>query len=135
MKNKNSIRKLEGLIEILVLTFVYLYVYWTFIFDWEYFHPMWGRGKYVFMGVYFILNLVIIHLCEGFKFGILRIADVLFSQWIAIFIVNVVTYLQLSLMANVMIPPLPMICLTLGDFVISGFFVYIFFAIYKTFKG
>jgi len=131
VKNKNSIRKLEGLIEILVLTFVYLYVYWTFIFDWEYFHPMWGRGKYVFMGVYFILNLVIIHLCEGFKFGILRIADVLFSQWIAIFIVNVVTYLQLSLMANVMIPSLPMICLTLGDFVISGIFVYIFFAIYN----
>ena len=93
---------------------------------------MLGRGKYVLMGIYFILSLVIIHLCEGFKYGILKIADVLFSQWIAIFIVNVVTCLQLSLMANVMIPAKAMIWLTLGDFVISGIFVYIFFAIYNS---
>lgn len=130
MKNKNTVRKIESLIELIVLTLVYLYVYWNHIFNWEYFHPMWGRGKYVFMGVYFILNLVIIHLCEGFKYGILRMADVLFSQWIAIFIVNVVTYLQLSLMANIMISPVPILGLTAVQFAISGLFVYIFFAIY-----
>ncbi len=135
MKNKNTIRKIESFIELTVLTLVYLYFYWTYIFNWDYFHPMWGRGKYVFMGVYFILNLVIIHLCEGFKYGILRIADVLFSQWIAICIVNVVTYLQLSLMANVMIPVGPMVGLTLTDFVISGVFVFIFFAIYNRFSN
>ncbi|SHJ13962.1 sugar transferase [Pseudobutyrivibrio xylanivorans] len=135
MKNKNTVRKIESFIELVVLTLVYLYFYWTYIFNWDYFHPMWGRGKYVFMGVYFILNLVIIHLCEGFKYGILRIADVLFSQWIAICIVNVVTYLQLSLMANVMIPVGPMVGLTLTDFVISGVFVFIFFAIYNRFSN
>lgn len=135
MKNKNTVRKIESFIELVVLTLVYLYFYWTYIFNWDYFHPMWGRGKYVFMGVYFILNLVIIHLCEGFKYGILRFADVLFSQWIAICIVNVVTYLQLSLMANVMIPVAPMIGLTFTDFVISGVFVAVFFAIYNKFSN
>lgn len=132
MKNKNTIRKIESVIELIVLSLVYYYVWRNFIFDKEYFWPMLGRGKYVLMGIYFILSLVIIHLCEGFKYGILKIADVLFSQWIAIFIVNVVTYLQLSLMANVMIPAKAMIWLTLGDFVISGIFVYIFFAIYNS---
>lgn len=132
MKNKNTIRKIESVIELIVLSLIYYYVWRNFIFDKEYFWPMLGRGKYVLMGIYFILSLVIIHLCEGFKYGILKIADVLFSQWIAIFIVNVVTYLQLSLMANVMIPAKAMIWLTLGDFVISGIFVYIFFAIYNS---
>jgi len=132
VKNKNTIRKIESVIELIVLSLVYYYVWRNFIFDKEYFWPMLGRGKYVLMGIYFILSLVIIHLCEGFKYGILKIADVLFSQWIAIFIVNVVTYLQLSLMANVMIPAKAMIWLTLGDFVISGIFVYIFFAIYNS---
>lgn len=132
MKNKNTIRKIESVIELVVLSLIYYYVWRNFIFDKEYFWPMLGRGKYVLMGIYFILSLVIIHLCEGFKYGILKIADVLFSQWIAIFIVNVVTYLQLSLMANVMIPAKAMIWLTLGDFVISGIFVYIFFAIYNS---
>ena len=131
MKNKNTVRKIESLIELLVLTVIYYYVWRNFIFDKAYFWPMLGRGKYVLMGIYFIIVLVITHLCEGFKYGILKIADVLFSQWIAVTIANIVTYLQLSLMANVMINPMPMVWLTLADFVIQGIFVYTFFAIYN----
>lgn len=132
MKNKNTVRKIESVIELAIMAIAY-YLVWKYqIFDSEYFYPFLGRGKYVLMGIYFVLMLVIIHLCEGFKYGILKIADVLFSQWIAIFIVNAVTYFQLCLMANVMIPVAPMFTLTLGDFVISGISVYIFFAIYQS---
>lgn len=132
MKNKNTVRKIESVIELAIMAIAY-YLVWKYqIFDSEYFYPFLGRGKYVLMGIYFVLMLVIIHLCEGFKYGILKIADVLFSQWIAIFIVNAVTYFQLCLMANVMIPIAPMLRLTLGDFVISGISVYIFFAIYQS---
>ncbi len=134
MKNNNTIRKIESLIELVVLTLIYYYVWRNFIFDKAYFWPMIGRGKYVLMGVYFILVLVITHLCEGFKYGIMKIADVLFSQWIALTIANVVTYLQLSLMANVMIPAAPLFWLTLVDFVVQGIFVYAFFAIYNHFS-
>lgn len=132
MKNKNTVRKIESVIELAIMAIAY-YLVWKYqIFDSEYFYPFLGRGKYVLMGIYFVLMLVIIHLCEGFKYGILKIADVLFSQWIAIFIVNAVTYFQLCLMANVMIHVAPMLRLTLGDFVISGISVYIFFAIYQS---
>ncbi|SEK44129.1 exopolysaccharide biosynthesis polyprenyl glycosylphosphotransferase [Pseudobutyrivibrio ruminis] len=131
MKNKNTIRKIESVIELAIMAVAYYFVWKYMIFDREYFFPFLGRGKYVLMGIYFILMLVIIHLCEGFKYGILKIADVLFSQWIAIFIVNAVTYLQLCLMANIMIPVNPMLLLTVGDFLLSGISVYIFFAIYE----
>ena len=131
MKNKNTIRKIESIIELLALTVIYYYVWRNFIFDKQYFWPMVGRGKFVLMGVYLVLVLVITHMCEGFKYGILKIADVLFSQWIAVTIANIVTYLQLSLMANVMINAVPMIWLTLIDFVVQGIFVYTFFAIYN----
>jgi len=131
MKNKNTIRKIESVIELAIMAIAY-YLVWKYqIFDKEYFFPFLGRGKYVLMGIYFLLMLVIIHLCEGFKYGILKIADVLFSQWIAIFIVNAVTYLQLCLMANTMIPMKPLLLLTLGDFAISLVCVYVFFAIYE----
>ena len=130
MKNKNTIRKIESIIELVVLSYVYLYFYWNFIFTYDYLFPMWGRGRFILMGVYFLLNLVIIHLCEGFKYGILRMADILFSQWIGITIVNFITYFQIAMMANTMIPPAPLIWMTLLDYVISGVFVYIFFAIY-----
>lgn len=135
MKNKNTIRKIESLIELVIMAIAYYFVWKYMIFDSDYFFPFLGRGKYVLMGIYFILMLVIIHLCEGFKYGILKIADVLFSQWIAIVIVNVVTYLQLCLMANKMIPVKPLLLLTLGDLVISGICVYVFFVIYQSFSN
>ncbi|MBR4707298.1 MAG: sugar transferase [Pseudobutyrivibrio sp.] len=130
MNNKETIRKIEGLIELLILALIYFYIYRTRIFDYTYLKPMFGRGKYVLIGVYFVLDLVIIHLCEGFKIGILKISDVLFSQWIAITIVNFVTYLQLSLMANVMINPDSIVIITILDYVATGILVYIFFAVY-----
>lgn len=134
MKNKNTIRKIESVIELVIMAIAYYIVWKYMIFDKQYFFPFLGRGKYVLMGIYFILMLVIIHLCEGFKYGILKIADVLFSQWIAIVIVNAVTYLQLCLMANTMISIKPLLLLTLGDFVISGICVYIFFALYEKYS-
>jgi exopolysaccharide biosynthesis polyprenyl glycosylphosphotransferase len=131
LKNKNTIRKIESIFELAIMAIAYYLVWKYMIFDRAYFFPFLGRGKYVLMGIYFILMLVVIHLCEGFKYGILKIADVLFSQWIGIIIVNMVTYLQLCLMANAMISVKPLLLLTLGDFVISGICVYIFFAIYE----
>ncbi len=130
MKNKNTIRKIESIIELVIMALAYYYVWKHHIFDREYFYPFLGRGKYVLMGIYFLMMMVIIHLCEGFKYGYLRIADVLFSQWIGIFIVNAITYLQLCLMANILIPMKPLLGLTLLDFAISLICVYIFFSIY-----
>lgn len=131
MKNKNTVRKIESCIELIIMSLAYYYIWKYMIFDSEYFYPFLGRGKYVLMGIYFLLNAVVIHLCEGFRYGFLKITDVLFSQWIAIFIVNAITYLQLCLMANLMIGVGPMLLLTVIDFVISGICVYIFFAIYE----
>lgn len=130
MKNKNTVRKIESIIELLIMAVAYYFMWKYKIFDRAYFYPFLGRGKYVLMGIYFLMMLVIIHLCEGFKYGYLRIADVLFSQWIGIFIVNFITYFQLSLMANILIPASPLLILTLCDFAISLICVYIFFAIY-----
>ncbi len=131
LKNKNTIRKVESLIELLIMTLVFYWFWKNMIFDSDYFFPFLGRGKYILMGIYFVLNLVIIHLCEGFKYGFLRISDVLFSQWIAIFIVDFITYFQLCLMANTMVPAGPLLLLTLANFAVSLVCVYIFFAIYE----
>ncbi len=141
MKNKNTIRKIEGLIELLIMAIAYYFIWKHMIFDKEYFNPFLGRGKYLLIGVYYLLMLIIIHLCEGFKFGILKIADVLFSQWVAIFMANGITYLQLCLMADtsITLKPIvilikPMLILVGIDFVISAILVYIFFAIYERYS-
>ncbi len=105
---KNIIRTLEALLELLVLTLIYYFV-WRYGYDSEPFPNYYGKGKFVLAGVYFALVACLFYAMDGYKFGYLRKTDVLFSQWIALFITNFITYWQLCLIANVMISPIPML--------------------------
>ena len=134
MKNKNTIRKIEGFVELLILAGIYYYFWRNMIFNEDYLQPFLGRGKYVLLGVYLILSGVIIHLCDGFKYGIMKMSDVLFSQWIGLFIVNMVTYFQLCLMANVMITVKPILLMTLVDFIVTAIVVYLYFLYYDRYS-
>ena len=96
---KGFIRRAEGVLEALVLSLVYYYI-WQIFYQHDFSPAYFGRGKYVLIGVYFILILAFFSFCEGFKFGHLKLADIYISQVIALAVVNFVTYLQISLIAN-----------------------------------
>ena len=96
---KGIVRRVEGVLEALVLSLVYYYI-WQMFYQHDFSPAYFGRGKYVLMGVYFILVLAFYSFCEGFKFGHLKLADIYISQVIALAVVNFVTYLQISLIAN-----------------------------------
>lgn len=96
---KGIVRRVEGVLEALVLSLVYYYI-WQMFYQHDFSPAYFGRGKYVLMGVYFILVLAFFSFCEGFKFGHLKLADIYISQVIALAVVNFVTYLQISLIAN-----------------------------------
>ena len=127
---KHSIRRVEGILEVIILMFVYYFLWKSRYREISTMPQYFGNGKLVLMGVYAILVLVLFYLCDSFKFGHLKISDVLPSQWIALCIVNIVTYFQLCLMANRMINPVPIVLLTLIDMVISLILVYVFTWIY-----
>lgn len=129
---KYIIRMLEGLAEILLLTLIY-YLVWKFNYRDLGMNPYYGNGKFLLAGVYLLLLFVIFQLCDSFKFGHLKLIDVLTSQGIAVFIVNVLTYFQLCLIINRIVTPLPLIGLTLVDFVIAAIMVYFYTAIYHKF--
>lgn len=114
---KSLIRSLEGFLEILALTIVY-YITWRKGYDHNLFPAYFGYGKYVLAGVYALLVLVLFFAFDGFKFGYLRKTDALLSQWISLFITNFITYWQLSLIANKVISPVPMLMLMVSGTVI-----------------
>lgn len=134
---KGTVNTIEGLIEIIVLTVIY-YVIWK---SWYYtgwdragavFHPFLGRGRIVLMLLYFVITFVMLRLCDGLQFGHLKLMDVVISQWVAEIITNLFTYLQLSLIANVMIPFHPILMLLLVDAGVELLLCVIFQAIYRT---
>lgn len=126
---KGLIRGVEGIFEIAVLTLLY-YQIWRNIYPEGTFPAYFGMGKYVLSGVYGLLSVVLVWNFEGFKFGYLKITDVLASQWIAMLIANFITYWQLCLIANVMITPVPMLILTAMDFAVCLVCSYIYSHIY-----
>jgi len=117
---KSVIRAIEGLVEVMLLTVLYYFV-WRRGFDSELFPAYFGGGKYVLGGVYAILILVAFFNFDGFKFGYLKLSDIVVSQWIGLLIVNCITYLQLSLIANKLITPVPLLVL-MGLEALAAFF-------------
>lgn len=115
---KGMIRSIEGLSEIIALCFIY-YIVWRLGYGTGIFPAYYGMGKYVLAGVYGLLMLVTFFGFGGFRFGQLKKADVLLSQLLAIFGTNFITYFQLSLIANVLVSPTPIVLLTFIDGVVA----------------
>ena len=107
---KSLIRSVEGLIELLILTMIYYFIFRN-NYDSSLFPEYDGYGKYVLCGLYAMLVMVLFFGMDGFKFGYLRNGDVIVSQIIALFIANFITYWQLCLIANDLIPPAPILTL------------------------
>lgn len=129
---KSSVRRVESLIEIIVLAVIY-YAVWRIKYNSPSMPSFEGNGKYLLTLVYGFLNFILFLYCDGFKFGHIKLTDVTISQWISMFILNFITYFQLCLIANHMISPFPMLLLTAFDLVITFGMSYMFTAIYHTF--
>ncbi|MBQ6582871.1 MAG: exopolysaccharide biosynthesis polyprenyl glycosylphosphotransferase [Mogibacterium sp.] len=137
--NKNRIKdntyvndivdKVECILEIYLLTIIY-YNIWRNDYNAALFPDFAHRGRYVLMGLYALLLIISFVWTEGFQWGYLKRTDVVISQWVSITVTNFITYWQLSLIANGMIPISPMLVLTVLQFAVSLIAAYLFDTIY-----
>lgn len=125
---KLLIRRLESILQVGLLTILY-YFMWLLSYQ-DVTFPYLGRGKYVLMGIYAVLVMILFHYSDGFNYGHSKLSDITVSQCISIFLVNFVTYWQLSLISNVMIAVPPMLLLTVIDAVICVCCCFIYNNIY-----
>jgi len=101
---KGFLRVAETLLEVLLLTVIY-YLVWRngyHMFSYEY------KGKYVLMGIYGLLMYLIFQNADCTMFGQLNRVDLIIGQVISLFLVNFITFLQLCLIGNALLSPIPM---------------------------
>ncbi len=107
MKQIESIKRfimlMLNFIQLLLMTGVYGYFWFNTFYP--YLHLVrhlnyYFRGHVLILFVYFILLTFFTVTYGGLKIGYLKASDVFFSNVIALFAVNFVTYFQVSLMAN-----------------------------------
>ena len=123
---KGFVRVAETLLEILILTLAY-YIVWMKGYDLAYFAY---KGKYVLMGVYAVLLYALFLNSECTMFGQLHRGDLIMGQIISICLVNAITYLQLCLIANGILPLTPMLALTAADIVIAIVLILLYTSLY-----
>ena len=129
---KSMIRAMEGLLELIILSVVYYYIWRN-----EY-HPSWlfpdypRYGMYVLAGVYGLVAMFMFFNFDGFKFGYLKQGDVFVSQVLALFATNFITYWQLCLIAERVIPVAPIMLLMGIDIVLALVFSYLFDLLYHS---
>ena len=123
---KGFVRVAETLLEILILTLLYYFV-WMHGYTLAYFAY---KGKYVLMGVYAVLLYIFFQNSDCTMFGQLHRVDLIIGQIISIVLVNGITYFQLCLIANQMLSPAPILILTAGEVALAAVLVVLYTGLY-----
>lgn len=97
---------LLSLIGLILQTAVYGYLWYNIYFPYiSYRLPFWQKGHWLLILLYFALLTLFSQTYGGTKIGYLKGTDVLFSQFFALLCVNIISYIQLSLMALTLLRP------------------------------
>lgn len=123
---KGFLRVAETLLEVAILTVIY-YIVWRSSYDADNFVY---KGKYVLMGIYAVLTYVFFQNADSTMFGQLNRVDLIIGQIIALGIVNVLTFLQLCLIANMVLTPKPMLMLYGIEIVVAIVLVLLYTTLY-----
>lgn len=132
-------KRLESLKRIIVLwlSFVGLLFHTAvYAFVWlEYYYPIISKftirfkfnqnGHLAMFGIYFILLFFFTNTYGGLKIGYLKLMDVFLSQIFSLLIVNVITYIQISLMNNWWLAPRYFVGATVLQLLIAAVWNYI----------
>ena len=107
----------EGFIILAIHTLLFAYI-WYNIYAPQLETPFFRRGDWAVIGFYALIMFLITRLYGGFKIGYLRLMDVLFSQMLSLFSVNILAYLQLRLISRKYVLPGALLKMTLWQIVI-----------------
>ena len=123
---KGLLRVAETLLEVMILTVVY-YLVWREGYEMAVFAY---KGKYVLMALYGALAYLIFQNADCTMFGQLNRIDLIIGQIISLLLVNAFTYVQLCLISNAVISPMPMIALCGIQTVIAIVLILVYTTVY-----
>ena len=121
---KNQFDEFRGLMKFLSTSLIVIVVSGLFLIVWMYFYnplmrysPLYSNGLILLVGVYAFIYIMFTNIYNGFKVGHLRITDIIYSQFTSIVLVNLITYVEVSLMDRQLLNPLMFFFLTMVQIV------------------
>ena len=93
--------------------------------------PFFRRGNWAVIALYGVLLAFFINAYGGFKVGYLKKGNLIYSQMLAVFFVNVVTYFQISILDKRFLSVPPMFAITVAEYVVILVWTLIFQTVYR----
>ena len=98
---KRMIMFLASALIVALETAIFAYIWFHYYADEEIIgKTFWNKGNFVVIGQYALMIFLFYRIYGGFKVGYLRDFEVLYSQILSVLCVNMITYLQLSLIGR-----------------------------------
>lgn len=123
MKNydpyKKTILFFLSLLNIILMTILFGFFWYKYFAGTMYVYKFYRRGNYAVIFLYAVFLMFFCRMYGAMKIGQLRRVEVILSQYLSIFIANLITYMIICLLAFRMINIFPMLIMTFGDFVIT----------------
>lgn len=128
---KKTILFIVSLINILLMTAIFAFVWYGYYFDTMYSVKFYRNGNYLLIAFYAIVLLFFSNMYGGLKIGQLRKAEVMLSQYLSLFLTNIIIYFVISLLAFSLVNPLMLLLMMVIEMMVSSFVNYIIINIYN----
>lgn len=102
---------------ILAQAAIFAYVWYDFYRE-LIFKPFWRKGNWALIVLYGLIDVLFSRLYGGLKVGYLKRIDVIYSLGLATICTNIVAYFQITMINRWFLDPVPMLEMTLVDFVV-----------------
>ena len=126
MRNNEQYKRIisffSSLILVVALAGNFIYIWYEYYSD-AIVLPFYRRGNWVVILIYMILTMLFFKAYGGLKMGYLKRSDMLYSQSISIVAVNIITYLQISVIGRHLMSIYPIFIMTAVDLIIIALWI------------
>ena len=114
---KRTVNWLSAVVNTAFLTFAFAFIWYT-CYSQEIVLPFYRKGNWMVIGLYVVLTVIFNQVYGSYKVGYLRKSEAFYSQLISVFVINLITYCQISVIGRDFMHFMPMIFLTVIDIII-----------------
>ena len=135
MKNydpyKKTILFFASLVNIILMTGVFAYIWYNYYSSMMFVMSFYEKGHYVVIGLFSLILFFFSYMYGGLKIGQLRRIEVMLSQYLSLFLTNIIMYIVISLLAFRVVNPFVLFLSLLVEMIISTVWNFIIIYVYN----
>ena len=128
---KKTILFFASLVNIILMTGVFAYIWYNYYSSMMFVMSFYEKGHYVVIGLFALILFFFSNMYGGLKIGQLRRIEVMLSQYLSLFLTNIIMYIVISLLAFRAVYPLVLFLSLIVEMIISTVWNYIIIYVYN----